>query len=98
MVLETVDVLVSLPFLAAGHGASEGLQDRRSMMGGLEVVKEEGWRRAGKGTVGDGTAIGLLLVWARVVSVVVLLRVTRIVAVVQGTIVVVKCAVVDAVV
>lgn len=98
VVLKTVDVFVSLPFLATGHGASEGLQDCRSVMGGLEVVKQERWRRAGKCAVGDGTAVRLIFVWACIVPVVVLIRVPRLVAVVQTAIILIELAVVEAVV
>lgn len=98
VVLKTVNVFVSLPFLATGHGASEGLQDCRSMMGGLEVVKQKRWRGAGKGAVGDGTTVRLILVWASVVPVIVLIRVPRIVAVVQAAIILIELAVVETVV
>lgn len=64
MILEAVDVLVSLPFLAAGHGTPEGLQNRGSVMRGLEVIKQERWRGAGKCAVGDSTTVGLLFIRA----------------------------------
>lgn len=62
------------------------------------MVKQKRRGRARKCTVGDGTAIGLILVWACIVPVVVLIRVPRIVAVVQTAIILIELAVVEAVV
>lgn len=96
MILEAVDVLVSLPLFAARHGTSEGLQDRRSVMRGLEVVKQERWGGAGKCAVGDGTTVGLLFIWACIVPVVILIRMPRIIAIVQTAIILIELAIVEA--
>lgn len=61
MILETIDVFVTLAGFASWHRTPKGLLDGRSCMCRLEVVVKERWGRTLKQTVGDGASIRLLV-------------------------------------